>query len=147
MWRWPARPKGPTVWLPFPALSILLCVGYRFRQDKLAGLELPYSAWCYHRRTRVSFSEKYRHLREPSEAIARQHPEYRNRRTTLGLRETYGHAINHKVVQRLHRMWGLPFVWGIRPPNPSGIRGAITAAGERINLLARKECSMPASWS
>ena len=44
-----------------------------------------------------------------------------------------------KVVQRLHRMWDLPLIRGTKPPKPSGIRRAITAAGDRINLLAGRE--------
>jgi len=105
----------------------------------LASLELPRSTWYYHQRRRVSYGQKYRHLREPLEAIARRSPEYGYRRTTVELRETYGHRINHKVVQRLHRMWELPLIRGTKPPKPSGVRQAITAAGDRINLVAGKE--------
>src|SRR3990172_133766 len=105
----------------------------------LASLELPRSTWYYHQYRRVSYSQKYRHLRELLEAIARRSPEYGYRRTTVELRETYGQRVNHKVVQRLHRMWELPLIRGTRPPKPSGVRQAITAAGDRINLVARKE--------
>jgi transposase InsO family protein len=55
------------------------------------------------------------------------------------LRETYGRLVNHKVVQRLHRMWDLPLIRGTRMPKPSGVRQAITAAGDRINLVAGRE--------
>ena len=109
----------------------------------LASLELPRSTWYYHQGTRVSYSQKYRHLREPLEAIARRHPEYGYRRTTVELREASGHVINRKVVQRLHRMWDLPLIRGTKPPKPSGIRRAIAAAGDRINLLAGKERIQP----
>ena len=47
--------------------------------------------------------------------------------------------INRKVVQRLHRAWGLPLIRGARTPKPSGIRRAITAAGNRINLVAGRQ--------
>jgi transposase InsO family protein len=109
----------------------------------LASLELPRSTWYYHQRRRVSYSQKYRHLRERLEAIARRSPEYGYRRTTVELRETYGQRVNRKVVQRLHRMWDLPLIRGTRPPKPSGIRRAITAAGDRINLLAGKGLFRP----
>ena len=105
----------------------------------LASLQLPRSTWYYHKRWRADYRQKYRHLREPLEAIARHSPEYGYRRTTVELRETYGHRINHKVVQRLHRMWELPLIRGTRPPKPSGVRQAITAAGDRINLVAGRE--------
>jgi len=105
----------------------------------LASLELPRSTWYYHRRRRVSYGQKYRHLRQPLEAIARRSPEYGYRRTTVELRETYAQRVNHKVVQRLHRMWDLPLIRGTRLPKPSGVRQAITAAGDRINLVAGRE--------
>lgn len=105
----------------------------------LAALQLPSSTWYYHQNQRVFYTEKYAHLREPLETIARNHHEYGYRRTTPELREAYGYKINHKVVQRLHQEWDLPLIRGTRPPKPSGIRKAITAAGDRINLVAGKE--------
>ena len=105
----------------------------------LAALQLPRSTWYYRRNQRVSYTEKYAHLREPLEIIARNHHEYGYRRTTPELREVYGYKINHKVVQRLHQEWDLSLIRGTRPPKPSGIRKAITAAGDRINLVAGKE--------
>jgi len=109
----------------------------------LASLELPRSTWYYHQRQRVSYSQKYRHLRPLLEAIARRSPEYGYRRTTVELREAYRRLVNHKVVQRLHRMWDLPLIRGTRLPRPSGIRQAIRAAGERINLLAGRGAIRP----
>lgn len=97
----------------------------------LAALELPRSTWHYHHSCRRSYTEKYADLRAPLEAIARRHPEYGYRRTTPELRERTGRRINRKVVQRLHRAWGLPLIRGTRMPKPSGIRRAITAAGTR----------------
>jgi transposase InsO family protein len=106
-------------------------------------LELPRSTWYYHQRQRVSYSQKYRHLMGPLEAIARRSPEYRYRRTAVELRVTYGQRVNRKVVQRLHRMWDLPLIRGAKLPKPSGIRRAITAAGDRINLLVAKGTFRP----
>ena len=109
----------------------------------LAAVELPRSTWYYHQRRRASYGRKYGHLREPLETIARRHPEYGYRRTTVELRETHGQRVNHKVVQRLHRLWDLPLIRGTRPPKPSGIRQVITAAGDRINLVMGKETIRP----
>jgi len=109
----------------------------------LAAVELPRSTWYYHQRRRASYGRKYGHLREPLETIARRHPEYGYRRTTVELRETHGQRVNHKVVQRLHRLWDLPLIRGTRPPKPSGIRRVITAAGDRINLVMGKETIRP----
>lgn len=52
------------------------------------------------------------------------------------MRQRLERAINHKVVQRLQKLWDLPLLRGTRRPEPSGIRHAITAAGAHINLVA-----------
>lgn len=76
----------------------------------LAALDLPKATWYYRQQQKVSYAEKYRYLQATLESVARQHPEYGYRRTTEELRDTYGLAINHKVVQRLHQLWGLPLL-------------------------------------
>jgi len=105
----------------------------------LAALELPRSTWYYHQKYVKAYIEKYAHLQEPLEAIARENPAYGYRRTTEELKDVHRHKINHKVVQRLHKEWGLPLIRSIKPPKPSGIRQVITAAGGRINLVAKEE--------
>ena len=109
----------------------------------LSVLDLPRSTWYYHRDGRRSYAEKYAHLQGPLEAIARRSPEYGYRRSRVELRERYGHDVNHKVVQRLHRLWGLPLLRGTRRPKPSGIRRAIEDAGERANLVVGLEAIGP----
>ena len=103
----------------------------------MSALELPRSTFYYWERERRSYAEKYAHLREPLEAIAREHSAYGYRRTTVELRETYGEDVGPKVVRRLHRLWRLPLLRSTQRPKPSGIREVITAAGERINLVAQ----------
>jgi transposase InsO family protein len=105
----------------------------------LAAVELPKATWYYHRNQKVSYEEKYTHLRPHLEGIARQHPGYGYRRTTVELRASYDQVINRKVVQRLHKLWDLPLLRNTRSPKPSGIRRAIVAAGERVNLVAQRE--------
>jgi hypothetical protein len=53
------------------------------------------------------------------------------------LHETYQERVNHKVVQRLHQLWGLALLRTTRAPKPSGIRQVIVAAGTRANVLAQ----------
>ena len=77
--------------------------------------------------TRVTYAEKYAHLEAPPKAIAEVHPEYGYRRATAELRETYGHRVNRKVVERLHRLWDLPLRRASRS-KPSAIRRAIDTA-------------------
>lgn len=105
----------------------------------LAAVELARSSWYYHRRQKVGYEAKYVHLRPLLERIAREHPEYGYRRTTVELREAYGLEVNHKVVQRLHKLWELPLVRSTRVPQPSGVRRALVVSGERVNLVAQQE--------
>ena len=66
-------------------------------------MELLGSSWYYHQNHRRAFAEKYAHLREPLEAIAREHPEYGYRRTTVELREVHGYPIKNKVCRSFTR--------------------------------------------
>lgn len=105
----------------------------------LAAVDLPKSTWYYHQRQKVDYGAKYAHLQPALEEIARQHTEYGYRRTTTELHETYQEHVNHKVVQRLHQLWGLALLRTTRAPKPSGIRQVIVAAGTRVNVLAQIE--------
>jgi hypothetical protein len=100
-------------------LSAVFPQGHR---DDVAALELPRSTRYYHQKHVMAYTEKYAHLQEPLEGIARDNPAYGYRRTTKELKEIQRHRINHKVVQRLHQEWGLPLLRSIKPPKPSGIR-------------------------
>lgn len=102
----------------------------------LAAVELPKSTW-YYQQERVSYVEKYAHLREPLETIAREHPGYGIPRITTELLETYDQLVNHKVVQRLLRLWDLALLRSVRRPRPSQVRRAIVVAGARANLVAQ----------
>lgn len=106
-------------------------------------LELPKSTWYYHQRYQVAYEEKYAHLRLLLEQVAREHPAYGYRRTTTELRDTYQERVNHKVVQRLHQLWGLALLRTTRVPKPSGIRQVIVAAGSRVNIVAQLERIKP----
>lgn len=109
----------------------------------LVALELPRSTWHYRQKHGRSYNDKYAHLRQPLEAIARAHPEYGYRRTVVELREAYGQRVNHKVVRKLHQAWELPLLRGTRRPKPNGIRQALTALGERANLVAGRQDIQP----
>lgn len=99
-------------------------------------LDLPRSTWHYNR-NRKSYEERYIHLLPLLEEIAREHPEYGYRRTTAELRDTHGVTVNHKVVQRLQRLWDLSILRSTRRPRPSEIRRIITEAGGLCNLVAQ----------
>ncbi len=106
--------------------------------DALSALGLSRSTW-YYQASRLSYGDAYASLRKPLEAIARRQPEYGYRRATTELQETHGYDVNHKVIQRLNRLWDLPLARTVRPPRASAVRKVITAAGGRANLVAGLE--------
>jgi len=105
----------------------------------LSAVQLPKSTWYYHQNQKQSYQEKYEHLHPKLEEIACEHPEYGIPRITKELQDTYQIVINHKVVQRLLRLWRLSLVRNIRTPKPSGIQKAIKTAGKRANLVSGLE--------
>lgn len=105
----------------------------------LSVVSLPKSTWYYHQKQKVSYEEKYAHLRPILEEIAREHPEYGVPRTVVELREAYGRRVNHKVVRRLHRLWNLALLRATKAPKTSAIRQVITLVGDRANLVAQLE--------
>ena len=105
-------------------------------RSALDALELPKSTWYYHQNHKRSYAQKYAHLRPLLEQVARQHPAYGYRRTTVELHEQFGVSVSPEVVRRLHQLWDLRLLRRVQPPPPSGIRQAIMVAGERANLVA-----------
>jgi len=98
-------------------------------------LGLSRSTWYYRTRQRVGYEEKHQDLKEPLEAIAQDHSVYGYRRTKTELDERVGRPVNHKVIQKLHGLWDLALLRSVRTPKPGGVREAIEAAGNRVNLL------------
>ena len=112
-------------------------VGGEFRLTAaLRAIGLPRATWYRHQRRRA-YADKYGHLREALEQIARTHPEYGYRRVAVELQRTWGQPVNAKVVRRLHRLWDLPVLRTARRPRPSGIQRVITTAGPLANLVDR----------
>ncbi len=100
----------------------------------LSVVDLSRSTWYYQAR-RLQYEEKHASLKAPLLRIASAFPEYGYRRSTAELCERVGYPVNHKVVQKLARIWGLATLRRPRAPRTSAVRGAITAAGDRANLL------------
>ena len=107
-------------------------------QNALTALGLARSTW-YHRQGQIAYEQKYGDLRAPLLAIAEEYPEYGYRRATDELSEQVGFPVNHKVVQKLNKIWGLTMLRGHRVAKPSGVRQMITAVGDRANLVAGLE--------
>lgn len=103
----------------------------------LAAVDLPKSTWYYHQQHKVPYAEKYAPLKPILEEIIRAHPEYGVPRIMPELREVYDVHVNHKVIERLLQQWDLSLLRSIQRPQPSAVRRAIIAAGERANLVAQ----------
>ncbi|MCQ3972374.1 MAG: IS3 family transposase [Anaerolineae bacterium] len=104
----------------------------------LRALGLPRSTW-YYQTEKISYSQKYQHLRPILEEIGQQHPEYGIPRITAELQQRYQQPVNHKVVQRLLKQWDLSLLRSTPLPKPSGLRQVIVSSGDRANLVAQLE--------
>jgi transposase InsO family protein len=103
----------------------------------LKALGLSKKTW-YYAQKRISYEEKYYHLREPLLEIAKDHPEYGYRRTAEELLEM-GYPIDRKVVAKLHNYWGLSLIRTAKRPKKSVVRLLLQEAGSLVNLVARLE--------
>lgn len=102
----------------------------------LAAVGLAKSSWYYHQQ-KISYGEKYAHLRPLLEEIVTRHPAYGSPRITQELQKVYQQRVNHKVVERLLGEWDLtePKRQAGRVPSP--IRQVVVAAKGRANLVAQ----------
>lgn len=105
----------------------------------LSAIELPKSTWYYQQQHHQSYRDKYEHLRPLVEQIICDHPDYGIARITKELQEHYQQPVNHKVVQRLLKVWDLALIRQTEAPKPSQIRQVIVEAGDRANLVAQLE--------
>jgi hypothetical protein len=105
----------------------------------LAAIGLAKSTRYYRQNGKIEYDEKYQRLKPILGAIARDHPEYGLPRIMAELREVYDCSVNHKVVERLLRLWDLRILRGTRHPRSSGIYEAILAVGDKANLVVQRE--------
>jgi len=105
----------------------------------LVAVGLPKSTWYYHQKQKVAYQDKYADLLPVLEEIARKHPEYGVPRIMPELREEYDIDTNHKVIERLLRIWDLVILRSTHRPKPSSVQQAIADAGEYANLVTQLE--------
>lgn len=55
----------------------------------------------------------------------------------MALREQYGEVVNHKLLRKLLRLWGLGLPRRIRKPQPGLVQRILHFLGRRANLLFR----------
>lgn len=103
----------------------------------LEAMHLSKSTW-YYAQDRQRYEDKYAHVKKQLITIAKAHPEYGIGRTTAELHDR-GIHINHKVIEKLHRCWGLAILKRVQRPKPSAIRLLLQETGATINLVASLE--------
>ena len=65
----------------------------------LAAIGLPKSTWYYQKNNKVSYEEKYSHLKDPLLGTIREHPAYGYRRILPDLQEN-GYQVGEFVLRR-----------------------------------------------
>ncbi len=112
-------------------------------EPALSAVDLSRSSWYYHKNYKVRYEEKYEWLRPILEEIITDHSDYGVPRIWRELRRTYGHRVNHKVIRRLVKMWGLSIRRHIREPERDGIKSAIRVAGSRADMVTGRDDIKP----
>ena len=80
-------------------------------------------------------NKRYEKLKEMISRIIEKHPAYGYRRIQIALAEMYGIKVNHKLLKKLLKMWGLEFRRKVKKPSKSIIRKILIFLGRRANLL------------
>jgi len=80
-------------------------------------------------------NEKYAHLRPMIEAIIEENPSYGYPRIKVALEKRYGIVVNHKVLLKLLRLWGLTLKRKVRKKKRSWVYGILDFLEKRANLL------------
>lgn len=80
---------------------------------------------------------KYAHLKKKITEIIRQNPGYGYPRIKKALEEQYGIVVNHKVLLKLLRLWGLELKRAIRKPKKNFVLAILNFLQKRANVLYR----------
>lgn len=101
----------------------------------LSLLGLAKSSYCAMAKERPSLRRKYHHLKPTIERIIQQFPAYGYRRIQVELEEKHQIIINHKLLKKLLRVWGLSLRRRIKPKQESGIIKLLKLIGSDVNLI------------
>lgn len=96
---------------------------------------LSKSTW-YYREKRKTYEEKYSYLRKPLMDIAEEHHGYGYRKTTEELHHR-GYCNNHKVIEKLNRLWYLSLGRKVKTPKPNPLYQLLKEVGKESNLVTK----------
>jgi len=92
----------------------------------------------YHSQDKISsLKEKYSDLKPKIEKIIQDNPAYGYPRIKFALKENYQIRINHKLLLKLLKIWGLSLKRKIRKPKPTFIQKILDYLQSRANLLRK----------
>jgi len=100
----------------------------------LAAIGLPKSTWYYQNKEKVSYREKYSHLREPIMRVVREHSGYGYRRILPDLEEK-GHQVGEFVLRRSLNRLNLGLLRSVSKPKPSLPRSYLNQSSRGLNLV------------
>jgi len=82
-------------------------------------------------------NKKYEELKELIRIVITKHPAYGYRRIQKALLEEHGKRINHKLLVKLLKLWGLSLKRNIKKQKYGVIKRLLDFLGARANLLMR----------
>jgi transposase InsO family protein len=82
-------------------------------------------------------NEKYADLKEKVESVIAKHPGYGYRRIQKALWDDYKTRVNHKLLKKLLKIWGLSLKRQIKKRKYGVIKMLLDFLGEKANLLRR----------
>jgi len=82
-------------------------------------------------------NKKYGELEEIIKTVITKHPAYGYRRIQKVLIEEYGKTVNHKLLKKLLKLWGLSLKRKIRKQKYGVVKRLLDFLEERANLLRR----------
>lgn len=82
-----------------------------------------------------TLNDKYRHLKPKIVRIIEGNPAYGYPRIKKALDEKYGEVVNHKLLLKLLRLWGLSLKRKVRLKKKSWVQKVLEFLGFRANLL------------
>lgn len=100
-------------------------------------LGISKKSYYYSRTPEETLERRYEGLKGRVKRIIENNPSYGYRRIKKGLQEEYGIVVNHKVLLKILRAWGLELKRRIRPPRKSWMTKILDFLEIRANLVWR----------
>jgi len=102
----------------------------------LEAIDLPKSTYYYRKNQMVSYTEKYKYLREPMHEIAEENSDYGYPRMTPELKEK-GYDVGERVVRKLMKLFGIRLKNNTNKPPRSEARKLIDSLNDGFNVIKK----------